>query len=349
MSENTMSIEQQVVDSCPVKNLYTCDLEDSGQYLAIEAPYDKRLGLQSFLMDMCRTITSSKTYSFMSDSAMAIKLEELLNNPNLEIVQSIASDLSIAEENQRVNFEIREGSLIIARIKNAEWNCILLTKVDFENYFKKRTYVKEAGMPEEKGVLKFCLINVADDDVTLENVIYIADKNKIVAKFWSEKFLQAKELKNDDVNTFTAFKTIKETIKNTLGNAKSDAYELQNCVISYFQTHNKFDYKDFIDNVIKVYKAQDTNNVDLNKLEDRLNKAKENKNNGFDGSFDIKLSIIKSSLKRVYKLDNDIELKVNGSSSGSIFRTQIQGTDYILVKTKKGLENFKEWDITNNG
>ncbi|MEW4533672.1 hypothetical protein, partial [Vibrio paracholerae] len=161
MSENTMSIEQQVVDSCPVKNLYTCDLEDSGQYLAIEAPYDKRLGLQSFLMDMCRTITSSKTYSFMSDSAMAIKLEELLNNPNLEIVQSIASDLSIAEENQRVNFEIREGSLIIARIKNAEWNCILLTKVDFENYFKKRTYVKEAGMPEEKGVLKFCLINVA--------------------------------------------------------------------------------------------------------------------------------------------------------------------------------------------
>ncbi|MFA0103329.1 nucleoid-associated protein [Vibrio splendidus] len=348
MKESTTSLEPEIIDSCPVKELYTCDLEENGQYLAVNAPIDKRLGLQSFLIDMCRTLKSSKTYSFNEDSDVEVKLIGLLNAPSIELAQSIASNLTVAEENQRVNFEIKEGSLIIARIHNADWNCFLLVKVDFENYFKKGTYNKEAGLPEEKGILKFCLVNV-NEDGSLDDVIYVADKNKVIAKFWSEKFLEAKELKNDSVNTFTAFKSIKDTIKNELKDSKPNAYELQNCAISYFLTHDKFDYSEFIDEVIKPYKSTNEDKLDLKNLEEKLNKIKESKSNGFDGCFDIKLPMIKSSLKRVYKLDGDIELKVNGSSSGSIFRAKLKGSDYILVKTKKGLENFDVWDITNNG
>lgn len=171
---------------------------------------------------------------------------------NAELVSnktdSIASRLLIKEIDAqrrvaRMDTNVQKGSLVQALLFDEETNqsIYLLAKVEHSDFVDDADFSFKSGFSKDKKTFwKSCLIEIPD----LEATSYTARiYSNTVAKYWSDDFLELDEMVSDESNTSNAFKAIESTLNRNIRNlAPRDHTVIRNAVISYFKSHEHFDY-----------------------------------------------------------------------------------------------------------
>ncbi|RJX69481.1 hypothetical protein DZ860_14935 [Vibrio sinensis] len=325
-----------------IQEIHLFDLNEDGSYKESDADLKDKPDLSTFLVRLCRHTYGSKSsrgYKFIEGSKVALYMDKVVESPENWPVfsQKIADALTVAEK--KPSFDIKEGTFVIARANINDRDVIIMSKLDLETYYSRTTYEKEKGLPEEKGILKSCVVFINEDGVR-EEEIRLSDKNGNIANFWYEKFLDSEPLQKDDINTKKAYTSIRQVITTSCSDSKEDMYGLIECLNSYFTTNTNFDFDEFLNDSIKSFNAEI---VDVNKIADKLCELKSK--NKFDGQFNIELKIIKKDIKNIVQLDDGMTLQSNGNIRDKVFKTELEGKSYLLVRTDIGLDGFKERKI----
>lgn len=326
-----------------IQEIHLFDLDEDGSYKESDANLKDKPDLNTFLVKLCRHTYGSKSsrgYKFIEGSKIASYLDKVVESPENWPVfsQKIANALTIAEK--KPSFDIKEGTFVIARANINDKDVIIMSKLDLETYYSRTTYEKEKGLPEEKGILKSCVVFISEDGER-EEEIRLSDKNGNIANFWYEKFLDAEPLQKDDINTKKAYTLIRQVITTSCSDSKEDMYGLIECLNSYFTTNKNFNFDEFLNDNIKAFHAE---NVDVNKVADKLCILKDK--NKFDGQFNIELKTIKKDIKNIIQLDDGMTLQSDGNIRDKVFKTELEGKSYLLIRTNIGLDGFKERKIT---
>ncbi|OLQ81483.1 hypothetical protein BIT28_14405 [Photobacterium proteolyticum] len=344
----TLEVEEQLQsqEQPPelIKELHLFDVDEVGDYSESNVDLKSKPELKSFLVELCRHTygsNSSRTYKFVEGSKVSTYVDKIIESPESSktFAQKIANALGTAEK--KPSFEIKEGTFIFARINADDRDVIIMSKLDFENYFSRATYEKEAGLPEEKGILKSCIIEINEDNTRKEE-IRLSDKNGDIAVFWYDGFLDAEPLQKDDVNTKTAYSAIKRVISRSCADSKEDMFGLIECMNAYFMTHKEFIFDEFVEQSIKTF-TPSSETVDVNEIATKLTSLKEKSK--FDGQFSIVLSSIKSKIRNKIKLDDGMVLQSDGNIGDKVFKTQLDDENYLLIRTDSGIDGFKVRNI----
>ncbi|WCM64908.1 hypothetical protein K0819_12790 [Vibrio parahaemolyticus] len=327
-----------------IEEIHLFDLDEDSSYTKSNVELTDKPDLNAFLVKLCRHTYGSKSsrgYKFVEDSKVALYIDTVVKSPEKWplFAEKIAFALTKAEK--KPSFEIKEGTFVIARANINERDVIIMSKLDLETYYSRTTYEKEKGLPEEKGILKSCVIFINEDGLRDEE-IRLSDKNGNIANFWYEKFLDAEPLQKDDINTKKAYTLIKQVITTVCADCKEDMYGLIESLNSYFTTKKTFDFDVFLNDNIKSFNFE---KVDVEKVSEALIRLKDR--NKFDGQFSIELKTIKKDIKNIVQLDDGMTLQSEGNIRDKVFKTKLEGKNYLLVRTDTGLDGFKERKISS--
>ena len=331
----------------PVKKVYIYDIDISNtEPKAITTTITSENGLNDFLIKISQntlTDTNHKTFEFEENSYTKIVLNDLLKTDNsntseecsLKLAQKLL-DVEIKATSKVLHLQggLKKGAIVICHFKSTDRECLILSKLDFESFIDRETYTPKQGLPEKNGVLKSCVINITNGE--LNDCVYLLDSNKTIAKYWSCDFLETKQQVNDLVNTKNAFREISKTFKHVATKSKVDFYQLKDNMISYFSTNTCFTTSDLINSLIGDYKPVNES-INLEEIKDKIIKLVKDKK--FDGSFTIDDSEIKSKYRQKIKLDDGILITANQGFNDRIFKTEINGESYILIRTNTGLDS----------
>lgn len=290
---------------------------------------------------------SSRKVSFEKTSSSKKHIENYLKNVNVdENLAALANKLHESEKKgteriKQMGKEVKKGSLIISIVNAANSKYILISKIDFEKYLERGTFKSKLGLPEDKALLKSCLIEINDNN--LPEYFLLFDTNASVAVFWRSTFLQAIFFRDDKENTINAFSQIKDAISYLNEISEIDHIDIRNNVISYFRTNESYNHNEMVERVIGSFEPT-SNEVDIQKLKQNLLDL--SKKNKFDGNFKIDKKEVKDKVKRKYKLDNDVEL-VAHSGTHNIYRAVIEGDNYVIIRTDTASGEFRLKDISS--
>ncbi|MBT2685311.1 nucleoid-associated protein [Bacillus sp. ISL-37] len=274
-----------------------------------------------FMQDL--SAANKRSFKFSRESSEVAQIvNDLVNNvdnPNFNSTFEAKTDLlaerlldvqqKVAQRHPGIN-PPKNGSLVVVFQKQNDKINILLSKIDQAIFLNLEDALYKSGLPDEKATQKTCSISyhLVDDKYEIASII-VSDTKPKISLFWSEDFLELKELTSDEHNTTTAFTAIENVISSYVKRkSRGDYTELRNNLVGYFQTRQSFRLDDMIDYVIGEYRP-DNQEIDISKLKEKLNKLPEK--NHFDTSFNIVSSQIKARFKRTYKVSEKIELRTS--------------------------------------
>lgn len=328
-------------------SIYDIDVKE-GTHDNIDLKLNSDHDLLKFLKKVAsntRTSTSKRQATFTLNSPVRVGLEKILINDDRSLhSQNIAqilfeSEEKYAEKVERLNRELKKGSLVITIFTMGEDKLLMLSKIDFEKFLEKDTLQSTLGLPEEKALLKSCLIEISDDK--LSDTLLLADSNGSIAKYWWDEFLKSTLTFTDKENTKKAFSTIEQAISNVKNVSSVDHRDLRNNLVSYFKTSKDYNHEQMIERVLGDFEPE-SEEVDVNKLKEKLNKIPSKAK--FDGNFGIDSKEVRARAKKVYDLGNDIEL-ITRSGTGNIYSIDRGGDNYVAVRTKMNTDSFKKIEL----
>ncbi|MDH5912814.1 nucleoid-associated protein [Vibrio splendidus] len=319
-------------------------------------------GLNSFLIELTQnTVTDQnhKLFNFNVGATSKSLLQRYLTSKDLKCDDTISMELAnkllhveketsgrvqhLHKGNKSLKKGLKKGSLVVCYYKSINRECIIVTKLDFEDFLERGTYKSLQGLPQKNGVLKSCVINI--ENGKLSNQLFLLDSNKSIASFWSVAFLESKPMVDDSINTKNAFREISGTFSGLARSAKVDYQQLKNNLISYFSTNTDFTVTSLLDALIGSY-IPVSDKVDLHeiktKIEDLVSNGK------FDGNFKIDEKEIKAKFKQTLKLEGGITVTTSQNFNDRIFKKVIDGDNYMLIKTTKGLEEVKDYPTSQS-
>lgn len=237
----------------------------------------------------------------------------------------------------RLNTDIQKGSLVQSLLYDDETEeyVFLLAKVEHSDFVDDVDFSFKTGFSKDKkNIWKSCLLNF--DDVTELNINNAKVYSNTVAKYWSDDFLELDEMITDESNTLKAFKAIDETLARNVKNvAPQDYTVIRNTVIAYFKGNTHLDYTSMVEEILGTYQPTDLSNDGLQKLKDKLTGLPENRK--FDAQFNSVPSVINARIKKIYKVNNGIEIKITDSIEDikhTIKSVEEQdGNRYLKIKT----------------
>lgn len=204
----------------------------------------------------------------------------------------------------------KKGSLVVILQKLDEKLTILLSKIDQAIFLSLDDSLYKSGLPEEKATQKTCSVTyqLNGNEYQLVEIIVTDSKPKI-SSFWSEDFLDLKELTSDESNTLTAFTAIENVLSTYVKRKSKGDYEgLRNNLVGYFQTKPAFNFGEMIEYVVGEY-VPESEEINTETLKERLKKLPEKKD--FDTAFNIVVSQVKGRFRRSYKVSDKIELRTS--------------------------------------
>lgn len=338
------------VDDNPVieyYSIYDIDIKE-GTHDNINLQLNSDHDLLKFLKNVAsktRTSTSKRQATFTLNSFVKVGLEKVLANDDRSLnSKNIAKILLESEEKyavkvEQLNRELKKGSLVITIFTMGDSKLLMLSKIDFEKFLEKGTLQSTLGLPEEKALLKSCLIEVNGDK--LGDTLLLADSNGSIAKYWWDEFLKSTLTFTDKENTRKAFSTIEQSISNVKNISPNDHRDLRNNLVSYFKTSNNYNHEEMIERVLGDFEPENEK-VDISKLKEKLNKIPEK--GKFDGNFEIDSKEVRARAKKVYDLGNDIEL-ITRSGTDNIYSVSGTVDSYIAVRTKMNIDSFKKIEL----
>ncbi|MBP2027385.1 hypothetical protein J2Z35_001179 [Acetoanaerobium pronyense] len=237
----------------------------------------------------------------------------------------------------RLNRNIQKGSLLQSLIYNSETEeyVFLLAKVEHGGFVDETDFNFKTGFSsDKKDIWKSCLLYF--DDVTELNINNAKVYSNTVAKYWSNDFLELDEMITDETNTLQAFKAIDETLaRNVKKVAPKDYMVIRHSVIAYFKGNEHLDYNSMVEGILGTYQPTDLSNDELLNLKDKLTALPEKRK--FDSQFNSVPSVIDPKVKKIYKVNNGIEIKITDSIEDiehAIKSVEDQdGNRYLKIKT----------------
>lgn len=328
-------------------SVYDIDVNDK-KCEKLKLEYNADTDLLKFLKKIAantRTSSSKRQASFTKNSQVKTALESIIKNINreefsLKISEKLLeSEIVYSAKVQRLNRDLKKGSLVITIFTIGTTRLLMLSKIDFEKFLERDTLESKLGLPEEKALLKSCLIEIERNNV-IDNIL-LADSNGAIAKYWWDEFLESTLTFTDKENTKKAFSTLEQAISKVKNESPEDHRDLRNNLISYFKTSKYYDHEKMISHVIGDFKPQN-NKVDINEIKNKLIKIPERAK--FDGNFEIDSKEVRARAKKSYDLGNDIEL-ITRSGTDNIYSITKDNDSYVAIRTKVNLENFKKIEL----
>lgn len=279
-----------------------------------------------------------KTTSNTSEVVATVKrifTNKSLDDSDRNIIADRLVDKEIAtqEKIDKLNIKIKKGSLIQSLFKkeNNEYY-FLIAKIESNRFLDTNDLIAKEGLLFENKAFKTCVFKINNNNEIEE--ISLSDNNNKIADYWSDLFLELKELTNDETNTKNAFKIVLNKIKNDLEVKHPQDYILiQNNAKSFFQTNSVFRQDEFMNNMFNNYEPQDSN-LDINALRGSLIRAYNRVIT--DTEFNIIPKSIQPSIMKTNKQVNSfIELTLNGTQDqiqNNVFSVEENGVKYIKVK-----------------
>jgi hypothetical protein len=291
--------------------------------------------------------TSRRQAVFTNNSEVKSHLISSISDKNQNSIIKIAEHLLSCEveyNSKKGGFnEIRKGSLLVSHFESSGQNSLLIAKIDIENFFETEHLKLLKGLPQDKGIYKTCLVDVTGS--TLKDEVFLSDKNTTISKFWWHDFLSCEFIRDSQKNTDLAFGQLSSTLSQVNNVSPVDHAFLKGNLTSYFTTATHFDVDEMVERVIGNYKPE---NKDVNTAKIKEDLKKVCSAGKFDTSFDIDITLIKPKLKKIIKIDDDIELKIKSGDVSKIFQFEHQKSNFIAIKAKSGYGNFRKLNVSDD-
>ena len=249
-------------------------------------------------------------------------------------------EIKIQEQISRLKTSVKRGSLIEVLLQDIEDGTysFLIAKVEHKSFFDDIKFERRTGYSTEDNKLwKSCLFKFGniDEEMSIQEIKVFLDNN---AKYWTENFLELDPMNEDDMNTNTAFKTIEGILtRNVKKIFPKDYTTLRNSVICYFRSKDYFKFDEMYESIFKTYKPIDMeDNIYISNVIDKIKNIQ--KSNKFDNQFKINQKLIKARVKKVYEVNNNIEIKImdgidNLEEIINSYEDPKTGEKFIKIKT----------------
>ncbi|WP_045405773.1 nucleoid-associated protein [Vibrio jasicida] len=352
MTSASTKLKTSTATGKPTKKLYLYDIDPAQSSPSVNSANLQGSEINEFLINITQktiTDTNHKIFTFNKDSPVKKILSEFLATIKVEDEEArsllLAKKLLAAEKlalpkAKKLKKSLKKGSMVVCHFESVNRNCLIISKLDFEPFLEEGTYSKKQGLPEKKGVLKSCVIDI-DSDGILENDAYLLDSNGSIASYWALSFLDTHPKVNNATNTKNAYSKILQTFVGLARSSKVDYQHLKNNLIGYFSTNTTFTVTGLIESMIGSYEPEKSDKVDLEDIKTKIKALVENKE--FDGTFDIDDDEIKKQYKQVLKLDGDVVVTTKKNYNDRIYKKEIDGKMFMLIRTDIGLEEVKEY------
>lgn len=255
-------------------------------------------------------------------------------------------EVAAQEKIARTQTNVQKGSLIQALLFDSDNDnyVYLLAKVEHTQWVDDADFTFKTGFSKDKKTIwKSCLIDLPDVTAT-EFHARIYSNN--VAKYWNDDFLELDEMNSNETNTTRAFKAIDATLnQNFRGISSPDHTIIRNSFVSYLITHDHVDFPLMVDTVLGCYQPidSDINTEKIQNIKEKLLRMPEAKN--FDNQFIAINNAIKARIKKVYPINEGIDLKVtrNIDNLPEIIQSiEENGVRYVRIRTNNG-NTFKQF------
>lgn len=211
------------------------------------------------------------------------------------------------EQVANMNIKVQKGSLLLALIEDEGKIQFLLAKVEHTDFFDDIDYSIKSGFSRDtKKIWKTCLFDI--DNVNVSQ-FYAKIYSNTAAKYWWYDFLELEEIKSDEYNTKTAFRSIEAMLnKNLKQIAPYDHMVIRNAIYLYFNTTKQFDFNEMLDMTLKNYIPNDMTEEKKENLLQKLQRLPEEKH--FDYQFSPVPSTIKRKMRNTYNVYNGIQVSI---------------------------------------
>lgn len=271
------------------------------------------------------------------DSLVLDKMDAIANRLLLKEVEA-------QSKIRRTNTIVQKGSLIQALLfdDTIEQYVYLLAKVEHTEWVDDSDFTFKTGFSKDKKTMwKSCLFNLPN---------FIADEfhakifSDTKAQYWSNGFLELDEMNSDELNTHRAFQAIDATLGHSFrGITRPDHTIIRNHFIGYLKNNEYIDYPTMVNSVLENYQPVDTNltpeevQAMFEKIQAiRIKLLEQPEKKKFDAQFISVNSAINARIRRVYPINDGIDLKVTRdieNLSTTIRSFEENGIRYIKIRT----------------
>lgn len=246
-------------------------------------------------------------------------------------------EVTAQERIGRTNTNVQKGSLIQALLcdQDNHMYVYLLANVEHTEWVDDADFTFKTGFSKDKKTIwKSCLIDLPDLQATEFHArIY----SNTVAKYWNGDFLELDEMNSDETNTTRAFKAIDATLNQNFRNISSpDHTIIRNTFVSYLINNDHIDFPTMVSSILGNYQPvdPDVNPEKIQAIKEKMLDLPKKKY--FDSQFNSINSSVNARIKKVYPINEGIDLKVTrniGDLAETIQSIEENGMRYIRVRT----------------
>ncbi|WP_408894004.1 hypothetical protein [Paenibacillus taichungensis] len=294
-----------------------------------------------------RSVVTEVVGSILQIVARRDENDFVLNRVNGIATRLLNEEIEAQRRVARMNTNVQKGSLVQSLLFNDDDDSFvyLLAKVEHSDFVDDSDFSFKTGFSKDKKTIwKSCLIHITDPDL---EEFYAKIYSNTVAKYWGDDFLELDQVKSDEANTLKAFRAIDATLnQNMKGNFSRDHTIIRNAFISYLKNREHIDFPTMIESILGQYDPVDLPSEKVDNIKGKMLELPTKKN--FDSQFNVVKSAINARIKKVYPVNEGIELKITDGiddlkNTIKAFRDD-DGTRYIQIKTNNE-ETFQRFRV----
>lgn len=301
------------------KAVHGIDYEENDTYSReIPETFDR------YVKGLVAYVTNNKTVRFFKSTSpntlvlnnvyQVLTQIDIQENKTANNFDDIAKKLLNVEVETQANIDrlgkkIKRGSLIQSLIKEDDSYQYLLAKVEHNGFVDDKDLSFKTGFSsDENKIWKTCIFDFSleDGNFTLNGIKVYLDTS---TQYWTKKFLELEELRNDEINTQQAFKNIDANLKRYMKkDFPKDFVVLRNTVIGRFRMNGLFDYDNVVEEIFENYIPQSMPDDIYSKLVKRIKMLPDIKN--FDRQFETCPDRVNAKISNIYKVNSSVEVKI---------------------------------------
>ncbi|MGO1581283.1 MAG: hypothetical protein ACTHWZ_07745 [Peptoniphilaceae bacterium] len=267
-----------------------------------------------------------------------VKNQDEFDNLNKNISRRLLEEeIKVQEKISSMGVSVQKGSLIQAvLIDDIDEYIYVIAKVEHEEFVDDKDYSFKSGFSKDKQkIWKTCIFESINQNASfIDSKIFLNN----VAKYWTDDFLELDEIRNDEINTRNAFKSVDALLKRDVKKySEGDYFVLKNSLVGELKKEVLVDYPEVVKNLVTGYRPYNEN-IDINKLKDSLLELP--KTHNFDKQFNSVPDSFKKASERIFKVNDNIELKIKGHIDTNKISTEREADGRLYVKIETDNKNL---------